>query len=152
MAADAWKAYNSFKEYLGDGTIDMDGDVFKMALFDVGSNATSLGVIRYGSLTSEQANANGYTTGGKTVTASVWSLNGSTVTFDGSNVAWTASGGSITVRYAVIYDDTVSAVATDANVCMTTLDNSPADVTVTDGNTLTIQINASGILTLSGAS
>lgn len=151
MAADAWKVYNSFKEYMADGTIDMDNDAFKMALFDVGSNATSLAVVRYGSLTSETANANGYTTGGKTLTSPTWVLAGSTVTFDGANVAWTASGGSITVRYAVIYDDTVSAVATDANVCMTTLDNTPADVTVTDGNTLTVQINASGVFTLSGA-
>ena len=30
MAADAWKIYNKWKEYLGDGTVDMDADAFKM--------------------------------------------------------------------------------------------------------------------------
>jgi hypothetical protein len=34
-------------------------------------------------------------------------------------------------------------------VCYSLLDNSPADVTVTDTNTLTVQINASGVFTLS---
>lgn len=150
MAADAWKVYRTFKEYLGDGTVDMDGDVFKMVLADVGSNATNLDLIRYGSLTSEQASENGYTTGGKTCTTPVWSRTTGSVAFDSDDVAWTASGGSITVRYAAIYDDSVTTVATDCMVCYTTLDNSPADVTVTDGNTLTVQINASGIFKVSG--
>ena len=61
---------------------------------------------------------------------------------------WTASGGSITARFAVIYDDTH---ASDQALCVCLLDTAPADVTATDGNTFTITMNASGILTLSGA-
>jgi hypothetical protein len=34
-------------------------------------------------------------------------------------------------------------------VCL--LDTAPADVTATDGNTFTITMNASGVVTLSGA-
>ncbi len=33
MAADAWVLHDKFKEYMGDGTIDLDGDSFKLALF-----------------------------------------------------------------------------------------------------------------------
>jgi hypothetical protein len=45
----------------------------------------------------------------------------------------------------VIYDDTSSG---DLLLCYCVLDSS--DVTVTDGNDLTIQIHASGIFTLAG--
>lgn len=49
-----------------------------------------------------------------------------------SNPSWTASGGSITARYAVIYE-----VGGDV-LAFVLLDNAPADVTATDGNPLTI--------------
>ena len=39
----------------------------------------------------------------------------------------------------------------DPIVCVCLLDTTPADVTATDTNTLTVQINASGVFTLSGA-
>ena len=61
---------------------------------------------------------------------------------------FTASGGSIVCRFAVIDDDTVSSPVTDPLVCFSLLDNAPADVTATDTNTLTIAMNASGIFTL----
>ena len=54
-----------------------------------------------------------------------------------------------TARYAAIYDDTVASPVVDPIVCSTLLDTTPADVTATDGNTFTIQMNASGIFTLS---
>jgi hypothetical protein len=38
MAANAWKRYNKFPEYIGDGTIDLDNDTFKVALFLSTSN------------------------------------------------------------------------------------------------------------------
>lgn len=82
-------------------------------------------------MTSEHANANGYTTGG---IAQLFTLAGTTsvtVSFT-TNPVWTASGGSIVARFAVIYE-----VAGDvAFFCL--LDSAPADVTVTTGNTLTI--------------
>jgi hypothetical protein len=91
-------------------------------------------------LTNEVANGNGYTTGGQEITIS---LSGTTtVTVDGTDEVWTASGGSITARFAVIYE-------VSGNVlCYCLLDDTPADVTATDGNTLTVAINASGIFTL----
>ena len=61
---------------------------------------------------------------------------------DPADAVWTASGGSITARFAVIYES-------GGNVlCYCLLDSTPADVTATDGNTLTVALNASGIFTL----
>ena len=144
MAADKWKIYDSFLEFMGDNTVDMDTDTFKVALFTSGSNAADLTQTELGTLTPEVANAFGYTTGGNTLASVTWSEATGTVTFDAADTVWTASGGSITARFAVIYSDTS---VTDKLVAYSLLDNAPADVTATDGNTLTIQMNASGIFT-----
>lgn len=148
MAADAWKKYESFPEYMGDNSIDMDGDTFKMALFLSTSNAATASNSLYGDLTNEHANNNGYTTGGTTV-AATWTHSGGTTTFDVADGSWTASGGSIVARFAVIYDDTPVSPAKPL-VCWSLLDNTPANVTATDGNILTVQINASGVFTVTG--
>ncbi len=156
MAADAWKSYNKFKEFLGEGYIDLDGDNLKMALFLSTSNAATLTNDEYGDLTNELSNGNGYTTGGIVLTGVTWTESSGTVTFDCNDPTLTASGGTLTFRFAVIYVvKTISAptgTVTSPLICMSLLDNTPADVSVTSGNTLTFQINASGILTLSGAS
>jgi len=142
MAAGSWTFTNSGLTALFNGTFDLDSDTFKMALFlstsNIGASSTT-----YAGLTNEVANANGYTTGGKTVTVT---LSGTTtVTVDCDDQTWTASGGSITARYAVIYEVGGSVL------CYCLLDSTPADVTATDGNPLTVQINASGILTVTSA-
>jgi len=148
MAADAWKMYDTARERIADATYDLDNDTFKMALYLSTSDAATLtsGNAEKADLTNEHANANGYTTGGVTV-AATWTRSGSTVTFDVADGVWTASTGSIVARFAVIYDDTH---ASDGLLCMSLLDNAPADITATDGNTLTVQINASGVFTLTG--
>ena len=140
MAAGAWTFTNGGRTKLLDGTFDIDSDSYKMALFlstsNIGATSTT-----YAGVTNEHANANGYTTGGIAVTLT---LSGTTtVTVDiSADPTWTASGGSIVARFAVIYE-------VSGNVlCYCLLDSSPADVTVTDGNTLTIQISASGVFTL----
>lgn len=154
MAAGKWKVYEFGKEYLADGTIDLDTATFKMALFQSTSNCDTLsGSDALADLTNEVANANGYTTGGVTLTGVTWNNAAGTMTFDTSDAVWTASGGSITARFAVIYRSGASGSpsVTDALLCVCLLDTTPADVTATDGNTLTIAINASGVFTLSGA-
>ena len=111
-----------------------------MALFlstsDIGSaSATFAGV------SNEHAAANGYTAGGIAITLA---LSGTTtVKVDiGTDPVWTASGGSIICRFAVIYE-------VGGNVLYySLLDNTPADVTATSGNTLTIAAAAAGVFTL----
>ena len=153
MAAGKWKLYEAAKDYLADGTFDLDDNTnWKCALFLSASNCNTLGGTNdvYGDLTSEHANANGYTTLGADITPT-WVQGAGTATFDSGDPVWTASGGSITARFAVIYKNaTVNAIVKPLlAVCL--LDTTPADVTATTGNTLTIQMNASGIFTLSGA-
>jgi hypothetical protein len=147
MAADAWLKWNGFPEYMGDSTIDMDADAFLTALFTSGltPNAETQDVLA-DIVANEVAGGTGYTRYTMTET---WTGVTSTVTFDSDDPNWTASGGSITARYGVIFDDTPAA-PTDPLVCYSLLDNAPADVVVTDGNTLTIEINASGIFTVTG--
>ncbi|MEO7836209.1 MAG: hypothetical protein ABIS21_01045 [Acidimicrobiales bacterium] len=66
-----------------------------------------------------------------------------TVTVDiTTDPVWTASGGSIVARYAVIYE------VAGRVLCYALLDSTPADVTATTGNTLTVAANASGLFTL----
>lgn len=147
-AAGKWKLYNSAKADIGDGVIDLGSHTFKIALFTSASNANTLTNATLASLTNQVANANGYITGGNTLASVTWGQTGGVATFDAADSVWTAAGGSITARYAVIYDDTS---ASDSLLAVCLLDTAPADVTATDGNTLTIQFNASGIFTLSGA-
>ena len=63
--------------------------------------------------------------------------------FDANDTVFTASGGSITARYWVLFNDTL---ADDPLVAYGLLDDTPADVTATDGNDLTIQWGANGII------
>ena len=140
MAATAWTFTNEGRTKLLDGTFDLDTDSFKCALFQSTSNigATST---TYAGLTNEVANANGYTTGGVAVTLTLAGT--TTVTVDFSvDPTWTASGGTITARFAVVYE------VGGRVLCYCTLDSTPADVTVADGQILTVMANASGVFTL----
>ena len=140
MAAGTWTFTSEGRTKLLDGTFDIDTDSYKMALFlstsDIGASSTT-----YAGVTNEHANANGYTTGGIAVTLT---LSGTTtVTVDiTTDPVWNAAGGSITARFAVIYE------VSGRVLCYVLLDSAPADVTATDGNTLTVQISASGVFTL----
>lgn len=155
MAAGKWKVYEFAKEYLADGTHDLDNAAlgYTMALFLSTSNCETLSVGTgvYGDLTNEHANANGYTTGGIALASEVYTQTAGVGTFDSADVVWTASGGSITARFAVIYvNATVNGIVKPL-LCVSLLDTTPADVTATNGNTFTVAINASGIITVSGA-
>lgn len=140
MSAGAWTFPNSGRTNLINGTHDIDSDSWKCALFlstsNIGSSSTT-----YAGVTNEHANGNGYTTGGIAITLT---LSGTTtVTVDiQTDPVWTAGGGSIVARFAAIYE-------VGGNVlCYCLLDSTPADVTATSGNTLTVAANASGVFTL----
>ena len=135
--------YNSFREWMADGTIDLDGDTFKVALLTTSYTpaATHLG---YASLTNEVASGNGYTTGGNALDSVTWTKATTTVTLDAANEAWTSA--TFTAAYAAIYDDTVTTPTADPLVCLFDFGGSK---TVSAG-TFTLQFDASnGILKLS---
>lgn len=150
MAASAWRRYHTLPEYIGDGTIDLDNDTFKVGLYLSTSNCATLTHTVLANLTNEHANANGYTTGGYTMLSVTWTTVTSTTTFDSADPQWTASGGPITARFAVIYKSGTANAIVNPLVAYCLLDTTPADVTSTDGNTLTIQNSASGIFTITG--
>jgi hypothetical protein len=138
MAAGQWQVYNEFKATFGLKALNLNVDSMKVALFQSTSNCgnVALATAQYATLTNQVASANGYTTGG-VVAAPTYSQTAGTATFDTADATWTASGGSIVARFAVLYDDTATAKDLIA-YCL--LDSTPADVTTTTGNTLTIQI------------
>lgn len=139
MAAGNWTLTNIGRTELTKGTF-LDADSYKIALFLSTSNLGA-GSTTYALLSNEHSNANGYTTGGNAVTLSRSGT--TTVTITTTNPAvWTASGGSIVARFAVLYE-------VGGNVLAYALLESPAaDVTVTTGNTLTVTISGSGVITI----
>jgi len=143
MAAGNWIVFNRAKLKLANGTFDLDGQTFKMALTTSAQalDATFAGGstdCRYADLTAEVVGT-GYTAGGKTLVAT-WTQSTGTITFDVDDQSWT---GTITAKYAVIYLTTGNADL----LCVVDLDTGGGSVSTTAG-TLTITINASGVFTL----
>lgn len=138
MAAGAWTFTNGTRTSLLNGTFDIDTDSYKVALFLSTSNIGAASTT-FAGVTNEHAAANGYAAGGVAVTLTLAGT--TTVTVAASaNPTWTASGGSIIARFAVLYEVGGNVIA----YCL--LDATPADFTTTTGNTLTI--NMASIFTL----
>ena len=143
--------YESAKLAWANGLIDFDTHSFKINLYLSTSNAdtlTAATITQLSDITNQVATNFGYTQNTKALTITTANSSGTITIDETTNPVWTASGGAITARFAVIYDDTH---ASDLPVFVCLLDTAPADVTATDGNTLTITMNASGVLTYSGA-
>ena len=144
MAADAFLLFHGFKEYMADGTIDLDdasAGVFKCALVDSGWTPNLATDDAWSDISANEiAGSYGYTADGQALTGVTWTNSSGTMTWDCDNPTWNASGGSIAARFAVIYH-----VATGKLIAYSLLDNSPADVTATDGTSFVVQINANGV-------
>lgn len=135
MTAGTWTFPNGARTKLINGTFDIDSDTWRVALVTSSSNIGS-STTTWAGVTNEVAQANGYTTGGVAVTLSLSGTTSVTASF-GTNPTWTASGGSITARWAVLYE-----LGGDV-LCYVLLDNTPADVVTTNGNSLTIDADGS---------
>lgn len=131
MAAGPWLATNTGRTSLLNGTIVPGADTFKCALFLSTSNIGAASTT-YAGLTNEHANNNGYTTGGVAIALTLAGT--TTVTVDiTTDPSWTASGGSIVARFAVIYE-------VGGNVlvyCL--LDATPGDKTILDGEVFEVR-------------
>lgn len=138
-AAGAWTFTNTGRTNIVNGTLALGVDTFKMALFQSTSNIGAASTT-YAGLTNEVASANGYTTGGISV---AFTNSGTTTVTTALTTApvWTASGGSIVARFAVIYEVGGNVLA------YALLDSTPADVTTTTLNTLTVSTNGATFLT-----
>lgn len=112
-----------------------------MALFLSTSNL-SASSNTYAALTNEVGTTNtGYTTGGNAITLAKSGTTSVTVT-QSAGIQWTAGSANLTAKWAVIYE-----VAGNI-LCYATLDSGGADVTATNGNTLTVGGTSATVFTL----
>ena len=135
--------YNSWKAEIGK-VANLSSDVFKILLTTSSytPNASTHSVL---SDVTNELSGSGYAR--QTLGSVVWSQTAGTATFDFADPVFSAVGGTLTARYWVIFDDTVAS-PTKPLVAYGLIDQTPADVVVTDGNILTFNINAAGLFTL----
>jgi hypothetical protein len=146
MAASAWEVYNEAKKFIGAGTLILS-TAKRISLHTSASNASTKTLSIYSELTNEVGSGNGYSSSGKSLATVAWTQGASAgqYKFDADDVVWTATGGSIAnIKFAVISN--VSGGASGKLLCKSRLTSS--QFTLSSGNTLTLQMNASGILTL----
>lgn len=148
MAATAWALYNKAKKKIGNGTIALDAGIYRLALHNSASNASVATLSLWTSVNNEISATGGYVR--KSITNRIWTTGSSAAQykFDGDDVIFTASGAALGgvngIKYGVIATST-SAGGGHA-LCWSKL--STAAFSVSSGNTLTVQMNASGIFTL----
>ena len=147
MAATAWQIYNKAKLNLGNGTIKLGVDNFKMFLTRTTSNVSTLTLSTVASVTGEISATGGYTSGGRALVPAVgqWivgsAANKYKFTISTVGLAFTASGASLTnIRNAGIQN------AAGKLLCYCQLSSS--QFTVASPNTLTVLPAGAGIFTL----
>lgn len=99
----------------------------------------------YADLTNELATLNGYTNGGQALSGVVWDHSGDTANLDADDVIWTASGGSLVARRAVLRAIGTFNGQVDPLILSILLNSVPADVTAAAGQALGLFWNAGGI-------
>ena len=144
MAASAWVPFNSFKEYMADNTVDLDGDVFFQHLLKNVADLSAGKATAWSQLTANEVTGlNGYSAGILTCEGVTWGAGASAgeMRFDMTAKTFSASGGAIvSIRNAVIR------TSNGHLVCYSQL--STADFSVSDGSNLTITPAATGIFEL----
>ena len=144
MAASAWVFFNTFKKYMADGTIDLDGDVFYLTLMKDIADLSAAKATAWSQLTANEVTAvNGYSAGVTQLTGVTWGIGASAgeQRFDSTALLFSASGGAIlSVRNAIIR------CSTGELVCYSQL--STADFSIIDGNNLDVTPASTGIFEL----
>ncbi len=132
--------FETFVGDLGDKVHDLDADAIWVYLTDATPDAAADSI--RGDL-AEIGSGNGYTTNGQDAQA-VWSEANGIGTLTGTDIVWTAAGGTIgPFRYAVLYNDT-PAGPVDPLIASWDYGSS---ITLLDGETFTVDFGSS-ILTI----
>lgn len=137
----AFTFFHEFHNHLGTAVHNLSTGSFKAALSNTAPSAaaddTFADIV-------ELAGGNGYTAGGHTLDAEAWAETGAGTgiwQFTSSDEVFTAAGGSIgAFRYIPVYNDTPVA---PADPLVGFLDYG-ASITITDGNTFTLDVGANG--------
>lgn len=136
--------YNKFETFVGDlgeQVHDLNADTLKVYLTNATPSASADSIKTD---LAEISAGNGYPSGGSDITNS-YSESGGTGTLTGTDVVWTASGGSFgPFRYVVLYNDSSTSPA-DPLIAWWDYGSS---ISVNDGETFTVDFGAS-ILTVS---
>jgi hypothetical protein len=141
--------FRSFKNLIGDassvsggsGNFDFNSDTFRWVLTNDAPSVTGWTAL---SDVTNQLSGNGYPAGGATAGSPSWTLDGTGYVFSAADTVFTSTGSMGPFRYAVLYDDTLT---TPADPLIGYLDNG-SSITVTSGNTFTIDVGANGIFKL----
>jgi hypothetical protein len=135
--------YDHTAKRFGDGS-NAVGDTYKLKLLTAATfDATHTTLTATGG--TEVANGNGYLTGGATLGSVVVNQTGNDAAFDAADVTWSASGGSITASYGIIYN------STDSNSPPVAFIDFGGSQSAGDGTDFKIIWNASGIVTFTVA-
>ena len=125
--------FYSFVEAIHEKKHNLGSDTLKVLLTNT---APSLSNTVKADISGELSTANGYTSGGATITVTSSAQSSGLYTLIASDVTWTASGGSIgPFRYAIIYNDTAT------NDELIGYIDYGYSVTVTTGQTFTIDFD-----------
>ena len=141
MATGTFQIPYNAKTKLLTADVDLSAVNWKVALVTSSNNLAVGTSDLYSNMTGEVATGNGYTQGGTSCTLGV-SGSGTTKTATMADVQFSASGGSITARYAVWYDSVSSII-----LGWVLLDSLDADVVISNGAQLTLKAT-NGLFTL----
>jgi len=129
----AYNKFNDFSEQLANGVQNFATDTYKIALSNTAPVATNTVLADITQISA----GNGYTSGGSTTTITVAEVTGTT-TVSGTEVVFTASGGSIgPFRYVVLYNDTTSS----PNKPLVAWWDYGSSITLADGETFTVKFS-----------
>lgn len=129
----SYNKFNDFSEQLVNGVHDFDANTFKVALSNSAPTASNTVLADI----TQISGTNGYTTGGTATTIAVSETSGTT-TVTGTQVVFTASGGSMgPFRYVVLYNDSATSPL-DALIAWWDYGSS---ITLADGETFTVKFS-----------
>ena len=144
--ASTLELFHSFRQYVADGTIDLDSADVYLALVLSTYTKDLTDTIWANISTNEAANGAGYTTGGAALSNNDVSYSTVTATFDADDV--TFSSLTKTFRFGVLYINATVNTIVKPLIGIILFDSTPADVVVA-GVDFTVTWNASGIITWS---
>ena len=145
MAQGDLTVFNTGKEWLADGTFDLDTNTFRCAILDNTTAPTATTATPTLSDFTEVGAAGSYVARGTALTVT-WVESAGTVTFDSStNPTWAQNASNDTdAHWGLVYATGLLNGTTDPALCFVEL-GGPVDMTAGD---LTITWNASGLFTL----